>query len=63
MKYILPLIFSLLLPACSGDDSSSSDKGHVWQEQTDTIDKAKEVEGIIMDSAEETRKALEQQTQ
>ena len=58
------LASSITLIACSdrNDNSNTGSKNdHVWKEQTDTIDRAKEVEGMIMNSAEETRKALEQQ--
>ncbi len=66
IKLLLLLISSSLFIACS-DESNNSNAGsksdHVWKEQTDTINKAREIEGIIMDSAEETRKALEQQSE
>ena len=58
IKLVLSLFFMGMLVACSGEDSNASGE-HVWKEQTDTIDKAKEVEGIIMDSAEQTRSAIE----
>jgi len=64
IKISLLIILYSLLTACSDESNNNnadSKKNHVWKEQTDTIDKAKEVEGIIMDSAEETRKAIEQQ--
>jgi outer membrane biogenesis lipoprotein LolB len=64
IKIFLLLISSLMLIACSDESSSDSTetkKDHVWKEQTDTINKAKEVEGMIMGAAEETRKAIEQQ--
>ena len=66
LKMVLSLIVCLILTACSGEDSSNSSDAkndHVWKEQTDTIDKAREVEGKLMDSAEETRKLIEQQGQ
>ena len=56
------IIFStLLLTACSGDDGSSGD--HFWKDQTDTIDKAKEVEGILQDTADLQREMIEDQVQ
>lgn len=61
---LLLLVSSLLLVACSDDSNNNgknTEKDHVWKETTDTIDKAKQVEGMIMESAEETRKTLEQQ--
>ena len=64
LQYFLFLCSCLMFSGCSSEgDNNNVDarKDHVWKEQTDTIDKAKEVEGIIMDSAEETRKRIEQQ--
>ncbi len=53
----------LFLIACSdeGNSGTAAKEDHVWKEQTDTINKAKEVEGIMMDAAENTRNALENQ--
>jgi outer membrane biogenesis lipoprotein LolB len=62
IKLLLLLVPCLLFTACSDEGNSSkaeTKKDHVWKEQTDTINKAKEVEGMILDSAEETRKAIE----
>ena len=54
------LVFSILLVACSEQTDTTTQNDHVWKEQTETIDKAKQVEGIIMDSAEQTRDMIEQ---
>ncbi len=51
----------IFLTACSEDKETSGE--HVWKEQTDTINKAKQVEAMIMDSAEKQKKAIEQQIQ
>jgi len=64
IKIFLLFVSCSLFTACSDGGNSNnagSKKYHVWKEQTDTIDKAKEVEGMIMDAAKETRKAIEQQ--
>ena len=61
----LLIISSSIFMACSDENkntNASAKKDHVWKEQTETIDKAREVEGILMNSAEETRKAVEQQS-
>ena len=58
------LIFSCsCLIACSneGDNGVEAKKDHVWKEQTDTIDKAREVEGMLMDSATNMQNAIENQ--
>ncbi len=65
IKIFVLLISCSLFVACSGEDSSDSKeakKDHVWKEQTDTINKAKEVEGILLDAAENTRKTMEEQS-
>lgn len=62
---VLPVLAScLILFGCSDDSSNSSttnQKDHVWKEQTDTINRAKEVEGMMLESAEATRKLIEEQ--
>ncbi|MGB1800543.1 MAG: hypothetical protein ACPHLK_06910 [Gammaproteobacteria bacterium] len=58
------LIFSCsCLIACSNesDNSAEAKKDHVWKEQTDAIDKAKEAEGMLMDSATNMQNAIESQ--
>jgi hypothetical protein len=49
--------------ACSDESSNNAEvkNDHVWKETTDTIDRAKEVEGMLMESAENTRNAIESQ--
>ena len=51
----------LLASACSDDDKDSGD--HVWKEQTQTIDRAKAVEGMLEDAAAEQRKIIDEQAQ
>lgn len=66
LKTILLLGTCLIFTGCSGEDDSNNTeakKDHVWKEQTDTINKAKEVEGMIMDSAADTRNKIEQQSE
>ncbi len=53
------MVACLVLIGCSDESSNSSQKDHVWKEQTDTIDKAKEVEGMMMESAAATREAID----
>jgi len=54
--------FSLQLGACGGEPPAAEvveDERHVWSDQTDAIERAKEVEATIQKAAEEKRKALE----
>jgi len=50
----------LLVSACSDDDKESGD--HVWKEQTQVLDKAKEVDGLLKDIDEQQRKIIDEQT-
>lgn len=66
IKIFLLLVSCSIFVACSDEDNSSSaeaKKGHVWKEQTETINQAKEVEGMLLDAAENTRKTIEQQSE
>lgn len=58
-KVFYIMVSCLILFGCSDESSNSSPKDHVWKEQTDTIDKAKEVEGMMLESAAATRKAID----
>jgi len=62
MIKVLALLFTLLsLAACSDETQKVED--HVWKEQTDMIDKAKDVEVLINDAALQQRELIEQNTQ
>lgn len=52
---------SLLIAACGSEPSSevATEERHVWSDQTDTIDRAKEVEATLLKAADEQRRALE----
>ncbi len=74
MNKMLMLLLTMLLftAACSDDDKAASENKssepelsgeHVWKDQTDTIDKAKEVEGLIQDAADKQRQSIEDQVQ
>jgi len=62
---VLILAGVLGMAACSGegDGGSASDSGkdHFLKEKTEAIDKAREVEQLIRDAAEEQRKAIQRQ--
>ncbi len=60
-KFIILGTVLLLAMSCSDDDKDSGD--HVWKEQTQTIDRAKEVEGLLQDAAAKQRKHIDVQTQ
>ncbi len=59
----LPVYLSLLIAlglvvgGCSSEDTEG--KEHVWKDQVETIDKAREVEGMILDAAKQQKKNAE----
>lgn len=55
----------MLFAACSAGDEeeSSDDADHVWKAQTDALEKARQVEQLLQDAAEEKRRAMERQSQ
>lgn len=62
IKKIIFLAATLLfVSACSDDDRESGD--HVWKEQTQVLDKAKEVDGLLKDVADQQRKIIDEQAQ
>ncbi len=61
MRYGLVIIMVALLVACSGRDDT--DKGHVWKEQTDMLDKAKGVEDMLDKSSQQQRQQIDEVAQ
>jgi outer membrane biogenesis lipoprotein LolB len=68
MRLTALLSICALLSACGPEDPQGPAKDkqdrqqeHVWRDQTDTLDKAREVEQILQDDAERKRKQLEEQ--
>lgn len=61
MKTIFILWAALIMMAGCSDDDSQKKKENVWKEQTDTLNKAKAVEGVLQDSASAERKKTEDQ--
>jgi hypothetical protein len=61
MKTVITLTFLLCLAGCSDNEGTAEKGDHVWKEQTDTIKKADQVEGMIMDAAKAQEDAIEQQ--
>jgi hypothetical protein len=60
----LIVLFSIFFMAACSDNSENKTSGeHVWKEQTETIDKAKEVEAKMLKAAEDRAKSIEEQMQ
>ncbi len=55
----LPLLIALglVVGGCSNEDAEGRE--HVWKDQVETIDKAREVEGMILDAAKQQKKNAE----
>jgi len=52
------------MSACSDSDKPQKvEQDHVWKEQTDMIDKAKDVEQLLNDTAKQQQKLIDQQIQ
>jgi len=60
MRHILlPLLTSFLLVVGCSDNKVEK---HVWQEQTDTIEKAKGVEQLILDTTQQQKQDIDEQS-
>ncbi len=53
----LVVAFGLVIGGCSSEDNEVED--HVWKDQVEAMDKAREVEGIILDAAGKQKKQAE----
>lgn len=58
-RYLFFIVIVSALSACS-DERHPVDGDHVWKEQTDMIDKAKQAEQVVIDSALQQKKQIEQ---
>lgn len=63
--YLLFAVQILFLAACDngGSEDQKQAQGHIWKEQTDTIEKARAVEGILQESAQEQRQKIQSETE
>jgi len=63
MKILLLVMTALLMSACSDSDKTQKvEQDHVWKEQTELIDKAKNVEQMLQDSATLQQQRINEQT-
>ncbi len=62
LKRIYIIVLTLFISACNDSDAPNKvGKDHAWKEQTDMIDKAKTVEQLVNDSANQQRQTIQQQ--
>ncbi|UCG72513.1 MAG: hypothetical protein JSV45_14915 [Chromatiales bacterium] len=64
IRAYLPALAALLLLGCSGpadDDQENPVEDTVFDDQVQTMDRARDVEDQLMDSADARRRALEDQ--
>lgn len=66
-QHCVLLIAMVLLVSCSGDQEPAEDRpargDHVWKDQVQAYDKAKQVEDMLDKAAKKNKQNLEQQTQ
>jgi outer membrane biogenesis lipoprotein LolB len=62
VHYLLLVLAAVFMAACS-DETDKVKGDHVWKEQTDMIDKAKDVEVLINGAALQQRQQIEEKTQ
>lgn len=62
-KCIVIVSLVCLITACSDSDKAQKvEQDHVWKEQTDMINKAKDVEQLLKDSSAIQQQSLDEQT-
>ena len=59
---IVVCLSSVIMSACSDDSVDKVQQDHVWKEQTDMIDKAKNVENLLQDVAALQQQKINEQT-
>lgn len=60
MKYMLLILVSLLLPACSPDNTP---KPKLFEEQRSALDKAKTVDSTVQQQTQQLQQNVDKQTQ
>ena len=66
MQLYILFVTLVLLGSCSGDQESAEDTtqiDHVWKDQVQAYDNARQVEEMLDQAAKRSKQNLEQQTQ
>lgn len=61
-RYLFLMLMLVVISACS-DEKHPVDGDHVWKEQTDMIDEARDIEQLVNDAALQQRQQVERATQ
>lgn len=57
------LLIMALIAGCSDQKAGEERTEHVWQEQTDALQKAEDVDQLVQDAAKRQREAIDQSTE
>ncbi len=63
MKHALTILLAAGLIACGGEPEPQQQPDHIWKSQTDMIDRASEVEGMVSESSDRQRQQIDSQAQ
>ena len=64
-RLVIAIPFCVILSACDNEreEVEHASQPHVWQGQVDALDKAKEVDNVLKESADRQRQMVDQQTE
>ena len=63
MKHALTILVTAGLIACGGEPEPQQQSDHVWKSQTDMINRASEIEGMVSESTDRQREQIDSQAQ
>lgn len=61
--HIVPVFCLFFLISCSSEENDRKPGDHVWKDQVEAIDRARETEKILEEAHKRQKKILEEQTQ
>jgi hypothetical protein len=63
VKHALTILVTAGLIACGGEPEPQQQPDHIWKSQTDMINRAGEVEGLVGESSARQREQIDSQAQ
>lgn len=63
MRHALTILVATGLIACGGEPEPQQPNDHIWKSQTDMIDRAGDVEGLLGESSARQRQQIDSQAQ